>query len=415
MCLGWLLLLAACNLVLGEGGTPAPLLSLSSPLRLVVAWADSGSLYVWRTGDTLARRVASGGVVRPYVAPDGQTVVFTRGTNTTPESLWAVGVDGSGEVELIGKDQERTYRAGRNWIGDVAWFSESVLYFNTLAQNLPNYTPRDDLYRANVRTREVSLILGAGKGGRFAFSPDRAHIALVRAGTYGKQDGRIAVIDPLAQRRAVDLLYYAGVASGGHLPFYPPLFWDNDSQQLYTAIPDPDLLYSETADASIQPPTRLWRVPIAAPTQRQMLGTVRASFFGQPTLNPFTLTWLYLQRAPASNTFIVTTSALDGSDAQSFTSGTVGTFSAPAWIAGSNAFYYTLATGGVYVSDGVDAPYRLTDDAAYAPVFVRPDVLVYAAIQGSLVSVRVLVVGQSPQTLATLNALPLLDAVAVAP
>lgn len=412
----WVLLVAvvACNLVAVPTPDAVPV-QTEAGTRLVVAWAEGGNLYVWQTGDTASRRVASGGVVRPYVAPDGQVVVFTRGTNTTPESLWMVEIDGNGEAELIGKDQERTYRAGVNWIGDVLWFSESVLYFNTLAQSLPNYSPRDDLYRANVRTREVSLILGAGRGGRFAFSPDRTRIALARAGGYGKQDGRIAVIDPLGQSRAVDLLYYTGVATGAHMPFYPPLFWDNESEHVYAVVPDPDLLYSDTAEATARPPTRLWQLPIRTPSQRRTLGTVQASFFGLPALNPFAQTWLYLARMPASNTFTIQISALDGSNPRTFTSGTVGTFSAPEWVDGSTAFYYTLATGNVYASDGVEEPYRLTDDNAYSPHFVRPDTLVYVAMQGNAPSLRVMVIGQAPQTIAPLTVIPLFDAVLVRP
>jgi hypothetical protein len=53
---------------------------------------------VWQTGDTIPRRVASGGVVQPYIAPDGEHIVFTRGPNGATETLWVVDILGTAEV-----------------------------------------------------------------------------------------------------------------------------------------------------------------------------------------------------------------------------------------------------------------------------------------------------------------------------
>ena len=73
-----LLLLTACNLIQSNtASTPLP--TADKTAVLTVAWVEAGNLVVWRQGDSLPRRIASGGVVRPYLAPDGQHVAFTRG------------------------------------------------------------------------------------------------------------------------------------------------------------------------------------------------------------------------------------------------------------------------------------------------------------------------------------------------
>src|SRR5215207_7615406 len=117
-----ILLLSGCNLT-NPATNDAPSLS-STPLpgeeRLVVAWVEAGNLMVWQSGDTLPRRVASGGVVRPYVAPDGNHIVFTRGPNGAAETLWSVDVLGTAEQQIVG-ERPRGYIPGTHQVGDVAW------------------------------------------------------------------------------------------------------------------------------------------------------------------------------------------------------------------------------------------------------------------------------------------------------
>jgi hypothetical protein len=376
---------------------------------LVIAYVEQGNLLVWQNGDSAPRRVASGGVVRPYVSPDGKFIAFTRGGNRAPEALWVVGVDGNGESELVGSDpRERTYQLGENQIGDVAWYNNTVLYFNSLQIAQPSYTPRNDLYRVNAQTREMSLILPPSEGGRFAFSPDKQHIAIVSGGTYGRQDGAIRVIDPLAQKPPTNLLFYIGVASGSHLAFYPSLFWSADSTTVYAVIPDADLIYSEQSDDV--PPTRLWQLPIDAPSQRAMIGSFTSSFFGLPTLNPASNALFYLQRIPQSNSFALITDNLIGDTPVTYTQGTADTLAFPTWLDDTRFVYTQNTVGEVYIGTLGQTPQRLNSDLVYQPLFVGAESTVFIRDDNGTLVLRYSDNGNI-QTIAPVSELVVFDAV----
>src|SRR5215207_570996 len=117
-----ILLLTGCNLTNPAAHVATP--SASTPFpgeeRLVVAWVEDGNLMVWQTADTIPRRIARGGVVRPYIAPDGNHIVFTRGPNGAAETLWSVDVLGTAEQQIVG-ERPRGYIPGTHQVGDVAW------------------------------------------------------------------------------------------------------------------------------------------------------------------------------------------------------------------------------------------------------------------------------------------------------
>ena len=328
-----LISLAACNL-----GLPA---SEQVGQRLTLAWASSGDLWVWRTGEAAPRRIASGGVIRPWVAPGGERIAYTRGANGQAQTLWVVDSGGLAEQQLIGPNNPRGYDPNTLRIGDVAWWDEAVLYFNTLVLQSPGLSARHDLYRANARTREAAQILRPGRGGRFVFSPDKQQIAVISSGRYNVGDGRISVVDPLGQRGVRILLYFKGVASGSHSPYSPQVSWSQDSSALYVAIPHPDLVFRDTEDAKSLPPTALWLLPVANPSQRRQVGQVQASFFGVPVYSAAAERWLYVQRQPASNRFRLLLAALDGTEVSEIASGQAGEISAPVWIVDGPGYVFT--------------------------------------------------------------------------
>ena len=153
-------LLVGCNL---NQSQPVAQATVSADVQgLVVAWVEAGNLVVWREGETLPRRVASGGVIQPFISTTGEFVAFTRGPVGLPESLWVVDINGSTEQQLVGDGTLRGFRSGQSMIGDVQWLDGAVLYFNTFNRNALGAEPLNDLYRANARTRQVSLILPSG-------------------------------------------------------------------------------------------------------------------------------------------------------------------------------------------------------------------------------------------------------------
>jgi len=409
--LSLLLLLTACNL-----NDARPVSTLESSEQLVVAWVDSGNLIVWAQGDEIPRRIAVGGVIRPYVSPDGQWVAFTRGPAGRADTLWVVDSAGNAEMMLMGEGTPRGFASGQALVGDVAWIDETTLYANTLSGSSVGLRFNDNLYRINVRTREVSLILRNGEGGRFVLSPDEAHIATVSAGTYGRQDARVSVVDLSALDSATDLLFYIGVASGAEIPFHPRLYWTPDSQSVLVAIPDSDLIYSETEDTV--PPTRLWQLPIDTPSDRNLLGSVPASFFGQPRWSPSGEQLLYMRRTPDSNAFTLVVADANGDNATDYLSGEAGTIELPRWIPNSNRFMYTTENPGtVMVGEREQDPTPLTAEIAYAPTFITDDLYLFVtnkAVAADGFQLRFARLGQQSVEVADVGqAIPLFDAVLV--
>ena len=367
--------LTGCNL-----DQARPITKLKTTESLVVAWVDSGNLIVWRQGEENPRRVASGGVIRPYVSPDGQRIAYTRGPNGRAETLWMVDTAGTTEFLTVGEGNPRIFRNGASQIGDVAWFDATTLYINTFTGRDADIKFNDDLYRVNARTREVSLILPAGQGGQFAISPDNTQIATVSAGTYGRQDARISVVDPLAIDGATNLLFYIGVATGSEGVFHPRIQWAEDSQSILVAIPDADLIYSES-ETNV-PPTRLWQLPVDTPSDRNLMGSVRASFFGLPTWSDSDTQMLYLRRTPESNEFTVVLADANGDNPSDYLTGESGTIELPQWLPNSNRFIYTLENlGNVMIGEGGKDPELLSQEVVYSPKFITDDVYVFVTSQ----------------------------------
>jgi Tol biopolymer transport system component len=395
-------MLSACNLsAQSQNAAPSPAPAQASD-SLTVAWVEQGNLVVWQSGMGEPRRIASGGVIRPYLAPDGRHVVFTRGPVGTPETLWVVDTAGTAEQELVPRGEIRAFRGGEIWIGDVGWLDETIIYFNTIRRTDNSREAQDDLYRANIRTREVALILPGTEGGAFTFSPNGEHIAVVYPGTYGQQDGRVRLIDPLAFENET-LLFFVGVSTGSEYKFYPRVFWEPDSTAMRVAIPDADLVYDDV-DA---PPTTLWRLGVDG--GRDNLGGVPASFFGQPQWSDDVTRLTYLQRTGSgnSNNFELMVANGEGDNPTVYASGQAGTIEPPTWIPGTTQFAYAQGNPGEYWLGGVGtSPERLPPDGEliYFPLFVDSSIYVYATGYGDTFDLRYRRLGDGePVTIATVT------------
>jgi len=361
----------ACNL-----NDARPISRLETTQQLVVAWVDRGNLIVWTQGDDVPRRIAVGGVIRPFVSPDGQRIAFTRGPAGRTETLWVVDVAGNAEMMLIGEGTPRGFASGQSQVGNVGWFDETTLYANTLSGAGLNARVNDNLYRINVRTREVSLILPNGEGGRFVISPDGTKIATASAGTYGRQDARISVVDPLAFDDPTSLLFYIGVATGAELPFRPRLHWTPDSQSVLVAIPDSDLIYSETEETV--PPTRLWQLPVDNPSDRNLLGSVQGSFFGLPTWSDSAEQMVYLRRTPDSNAFTLVVADANGDNPTDYLTGDAGTIDLPIWLPDSHRFLYSVETPGrLFIGERGQEPVQLSQEVTFSPQFISDDLYLF--------------------------------------
>ncbi|MEO1162219.1 MAG: hypothetical protein AAFV98_00425 [Chloroflexota bacterium] len=412
-----LLVLSACNL-----GTTAPSTTeTSDPVpqadgeRLVVAWVDAGNLMVWQTGDTIPRRIASGGVVQPFIAPDGEHIIFTRGANGIQETLWVVDTDGTAEQQLVG-ERPATYTPGRDVVGDVAFLDTQTVIFNTLRQENVFYVPQNDLYRVDIITRELSLISNPGDGGRLTISPDNTLVATAYHGTYSRQDGALRIVDitqPTNIQRD-NLLFFVGVATGAEYSFYPTLHWTPDSEAVLVAIPDADLIYSETsADA---PATTLWRIPVNDPSGRDIIGTIETSFFGLPRWSADTSTMVYLQRTADSNQVTAFLADTDGSNQVAISGGSIEQITLPQWIADTNQVYYAQpsntedGTHQYFIASRDAQTTPLSDEGIYRLQFVSATQYVYVTPGNGRLDMRVGTLNGDTAFIGSLNTVPIFDA-----
>jgi Tol biopolymer transport system component len=297
--------------------------------------------------------------------------------------LWVVDTLGTAEQELVPRGELRAFRGGEVWINEVGWLDESVIYFNTLRRTESSRETQDDLYRANIRTREVALILPGTEGGAFTFSPDGQHIAVVYPGTYGRQDGRVRLIDPLAFENE-SLLFFFGVSTASEYKFYPAVFWEPDSTAFRVAIPDDDLVYDDVN----APPTTLWRLGVDG--ERDNLGSVPASFFGQPQWSDDVTALTYLQRVGSgdSNDFELMVADGRGQNPTVYASGQAGTLQAPTWVAGANRFAYAQGNPGEHWLGGVGLSPERLPGPVFFPRFVDSQTYVYATSFGDSFELR---------------------------
>ena len=101
-CAALLLLLTACSLSANQAHAAlTPTLPAAPAAPLTVAWAENGDLMTWTSANPTPRRIASGGVIRPFLAPDGAQVAYLRGPEGQAFSLWISDTPGSTERQLL--------------------------------------------------------------------------------------------------------------------------------------------------------------------------------------------------------------------------------------------------------------------------------------------------------------------------
>ena len=174
-------------------------------------------------------------------------------------------------------------------------------------------------------------------------------------------------------------------------------------EALLVAIPDADLIYEDTAETEDVPITRLWRLPIDTPSNRELLGSLRSSFFGLPRWSDNRAAMVYLQRVPQSNRFTIYTADMTGENALEILEGEAGTIELPAWIPGSEQFVYSLdEPGRVFVGSAGAEGELLTEEVVFAPKFVTNDLYVFAttaAVAADGIQMRYARIGERSQAI----------------
>jgi hypothetical protein len=365
--------------------------------KLRVAWVEAGNLFTWMNGLS-PRLITSGNVVRPYIAPDGKHVAFTRGHGGFPDTLWLADMDGQSVRELVTLND----LADENepiLVGQIDWLDDSIMYFNTAHLGSLGLERQDDLWRANIDTGEIIMLLSSGQGGAFSISPDRKQIALIQPGSYGETPGQIRFMDTQTDTLH-ESLSFDGVSTGAEYRFYPEVFWEADSSAARVAIPDKDLIYDEESST----PTALWRLPINGSSEQ--IGSVEASFFGLPRWSSGGSNIVYLRRVGSltSNRFDLMIASGSGENSVRYDSGDAGSFGMPSWIPDALQFMYPQGEPNQYWLGSSGTPPQPLIEPLLNPQFVDRSSMVYAAVSGSIVELRYLQLDNSASSLiATLN------------
>jgi hypothetical protein len=343
--------LTACSLS-SEPHSPTPgsaASTLASPAAaaapLTVAWVENGDLLIWTGANPTPRRIASGGVIRPFLAPDGTQIAYLRGPEGQALSLWISDTPGSAERQLLAAaalaDGEEVRR-----LSQIIWSPDSrTIYFNTQVGEGMNARPADDLWRIDAQRGVVERLLEDGSGGQIFPGPDASRIALVSAGEYGQpgaspgMPGRIAfytTYTATAGGRTVALEYPA-VATASEWRWYAQPRWAQDGSGVYVAIPPADLVYGAGA-------TALWWVPVGGQPVRR--GQVEADFFGLPTFSADGEWISFVQRrtTPDQTAITLMLAESDGAEPTVYLEGEVGSLTPANWLPHGNRF--TVLYGG---------------------------------------------------------------------
>lgn len=333
-------------------------------LSLAVAWAVAGDLFLWRDAQD-ALPLVTGDVIRPFFAPDGETIVLTRGADNQPRELWVMAGDETAQAMLT-YDDDRL-------LGDIQWHNNETLYVSYLTPRAPMPQPRHDVHRVTISTGDQQTILAAGEGGRFRVSPDGRWLAFVTPGIYQQEAGQIGLYD-LSSQAMQPVLSFDSVASGSEAAFYPALHWLPDSNALLTTIPDADLIYATGAD---RPTSTIWRVDVSTQTAEPM-GTIQAAFFGLPVWSD---SGRYMAFMGTDNRLMLADGA--GDNAQAIALPDNAYAYQWQWLPNSDTLLLLHSGTGqalrLNAGDETPALQPFTQEAIFAPQFVSPQHYVFLA------------------------------------
>lgn len=416
------LVLSACTLGTSGKDTPAPAVATTAPAfidqpaynPMVVAWSAGGDLYIWLSDAAFPRRIASGGVIRPFLSTTGH-VAYLRGPGGDPRSLWVIGAGGGHERQLIDATTLPVNDPTRR-IGQVVWsHNAQTIYFNTVTGNGIDTRSADDLWRVDPDTGTAEQLLMDGEGGQITLSPDGTLMALAAPGHYTQPGdppgtpGQIAVYDLNTRTRTV-LLEFPAVATASEYRWYPDLMWLPDGSALRTAIPPADLVYG-----NVQEETVLWALPVEG--EAAQIGTADADFFGLPRFSADGAWITFIQRRTTLDQTALTLmlAAANGTQPIPFDTGQIGALGIPAWSPGGAWFTYTNGDpGALWIGGPGGSPLRFPgeDVAAHEVVWADTNTYVYLAADNGeyTLAFGLLDIPTTPQVIATVAAYPVFEA-----
>jgi len=283
------------------------------PVGLRIALIDNQVLYLVGADTEI---LAEGEITSIHIAPDGETIAFTRGSSGLSETLWLVNADGTDQRQIDAPPI----------ISQVAWQEGDTLYVNTAERDTVGLSPRDDLYRVDVNTNEVTEI---EPGGNVSISSDETAVIITpgMVSQSPEEEGIKGTIHVLLPDGAQTPLYtFEAVATASHRRFYPTIQWV-DNVHFFTAIPPSQMIYDELNESAA--PIDWVRIPINGIPK---IAQIDASFFGLPVRSPLNGDILYLRREANSNQFTIMIADEDGSNAEAIQTADAGDLLMPQWV-----------------------------------------------------------------------------------
>jgi len=384
------LLLPACS---SGDQTASPTASSTTAIKteaLTIAWIENGDLMTWRADDPVTRRIASGGVIQAVISPDGQRVAYLRGPEGDTRSLWISDTLGANERQVVEAGSLVETEARR--LSEVVWAADSTkLYFTTIAGEGMDSHQADDLWQVDVDSGAVERLLADGEGGAIFPSPDGQWFALTSAGTYQDRPGAVAVYQPVTRQRTV-MLEYPAVATGSEWRWHAQPRWKPDSSGVNVAVPPADLLY-EGGD------TALWWLPLNG--QAAQIGQVDADFFGLPTFSADGEWISYIQHraTPDQNQIVLMTAWNDGSNAELYAQGDIGSLTPLSWLPAGHRFLFMQgAPGELWIGAPGQEPQRFPaeDVSVNEIVWANADTYVFSTLVGDAFTLNTGLLDDSP-------------------
>jgi len=222
--------------------------------KLRIAYASTGSLWLWDEGESARQLIKSGNIQQVSLSDDGQIIAFTRKLDDNHQELWAVNVDGSNERKLISADEFVTLDGSVDALGVLpTWMqwepgSHHLVFFTyPIYDALWVYEPSIP-WLLDIDSGVISA--ASYHGGYIKYAPDGKNVVI-----FNMTDLDLIHLDGSNLREDI-LSPYHGIGLGES--FYDPQpSWADDSTSLMVALPNQDDLYSKNASVTV------WRVPLA--------------------------------------------------------------------------------------------------------------------------------------------------------
>ncbi|MCW5876945.1 MAG: hypothetical protein KIS85_08705 [Anaerolineales bacterium] len=238
--------------------------------QLSVAYLKDGNIWLWVQGGGSTQLTSEGDAFDLRISGDGCRVAYARQAANpghdpahefpqpeTISELWVVSSDGSDQQSLAGVDFFATLPAASGSATTLHYFewqpgSRQLAFGTRQAFSGPGLISNGDIYLVDADLPGVTLVLPAGAGGRFVFSPDGEQIAFAGA-------NHVGVVRADGTDLRANLVTFPLVITYSEYQYEPPLHW-TPAGDLIFALP-PEDMFASPVDG-VGPETSLWYLPL---------------------------------------------------------------------------------------------------------------------------------------------------------